>query len=220
MVAKVGRFWSSLAERLAVLRLNPGTHHQQRQLLLSSMHEAMRIQTDMDAWGNSLPAAWKPRAQVTHDGRLLVTYSDRWLGTICMMYHAVQIIFNHGVLRCCQSLLTLRVHGDASSNSLIESTMAIAEKNLARMTDLVCGGIPYSLGEVDINGQGLAVPDYKGGICYNLIWPLALLVQSSSSTEDQVQQCKGTLAQIRSMYGINLAESAQKVTCIISEPNI
>jgi hypothetical protein len=128
-----------------------------------------------------------------------------------MMYHAVQIILSHGLLRCCQALLTLRVQDNASSNELVGSTMATAEKSIARLTSLVSGSIPYSLGEVDINGQGLAGPDYKGSICYNLIWPLALVAQSCYSTEDQVQLCKGTLAQIRSLYGINLADSAQDI---------
>ncbi|KAH7176411.1 hypothetical protein EDB81DRAFT_772586 [Dactylonectria macrodidyma] len=213
-VAKVGRFWYSLAERLAVIRLDPGSHHQRR-LLLSSMHEAMRIQMDMGAWETSLPAPWKPRRTVGNGGRLLVTYSNRWWGTIWMMYHAVQIIFYHGVLQCCQSLLTLKVDDNGFSRELIQSSMAMAKRNIAQLTKLVCGSIRCLLGEVDANGQALSVPDYKGSICYNLVWPLVLVARSNWSTEDQVQLCKGTLTQIRTMYGINLAESAQGVATLL-----
>ncbi len=126
-----------------------------------------------------------------------------------MMYHAVQIILNHGLLRCCEALLALELHDSVSSRAPIGSSADTAEKHLVRLTNLVCASIPYLLGEVDINGQGLVGPYYKGSICYNMIWPLALVAESCYATENQVQRCKGTLEQIRFVYGINLAKSAQ-----------
>ncbi|KAK1722953.1 hypothetical protein CaCOL14_008265 [Colletotrichum acutatum] len=215
LVAKVGRFWSQLTERLTTLRLNTGTHYEQRQSLVTALLDAIGIRIDMDKWIESLPVSWKPTTTVKDGGHIVITYSDQWLGTIWILYNAVQIIFYHGVLQCCQSILSFQDHNDMTCDELIESCRATAEVSLEQLTELVCGSIPYVLGEVDIDGQRLEVPNYKGSHCYNLIWPLALVARSDRSTKDQVDLCRKTLANIRAKYGIHLAESAQDVAALL-----
>lgn len=193
------------------MRLGLDTKHEQHDLLLSSLLEAMRIQTEIEAWDRSLPEFWKPREIADMNGRLIITYPHRWMGIIWMMYQAVRIIFYHGIIQCCQSLITFQSHGNAISSELVRSSMTKAEENLIRLTRLVCHSIPYALGEIDVDTHKLAIPEYNGGSSYNSIWPLALVSQSIHSNNKQKQLCKDTLARIRSMYGIRLAESAQDV---------
>ncbi|KAL2844030.1 hypothetical protein BJX68DRAFT_243545 [Aspergillus pseudodeflectus] len=208
MVSKVGRFWFSLQQALK----NHGTLNPtaERARLMQMMHEAMLTQAEFEHWEVSLPAVWKPRVLAADDnnGQSLVTYSIRWLGLTWIMYSATLTIFYHGVLRCCRAL-TETPQGEPSSpveTNLLSTAHAMAEQNIMRLIERICNSVPFSLGEATCDGRRLLPPDYKGCICYQLIWPLALVMRSRYSSADQVQLCRRTLAKIRDMYGINLAQ--------------
>ncbi|KAJ0414897.1 hypothetical protein BJY00DRAFT_294404 [Aspergillus carlsbadensis] len=207
MVAKVGRFWFSLQQLLKDNKTLAPTHHHDR--LMQMMHEAMLTQAEFERWETSLPAAWKPRVIDADDGRPLVTYSVRWLGITWTMYSATLAIFYHGVLRCCQIIMKTYHQRESSSavkTNLLSTSFAKAEQNIVHLIERICNSIPFSLGEVGWDGRRLLTPDYKGCVCYQIIWPLALVMRSRHSSVDQVQLCRRTLARIRDMYGINLAQ--------------
>ncbi|KAL3440840.1 hypothetical protein BJX65DRAFT_314421 [Aspergillus insuetus] len=187
MVSKVGRFWSSLQQALKEHETLDPTAQQAR--LMQMMHEAMLTQAELERWETSLPAVWKPRVLDADDGQPLVTYSIRWLGITWTMYSAALAIFYHGVLRCCR-VLTETSQGEPCSaleTSLLSTAHAMAEQNIVRPIERICSSVPFSLGEISCDGRRLLPPDYKGCVCYQLIWPLALVMRSRYSSVDQVQ---------------------------------
>jgi hypothetical protein len=210
MVSKVGRFWFSLQQVLKANETLDRAAHRAR--LLQMMHEAMRTQAEFERWETSLPDVWKPRVIDADDGQPLVTYSFRWLGVTWTMYSATLAIFYHGVLRGCRALTeTYDDQRDPEPSSAVETDLlstsfAMAEQNIVRLIERICSSVPFSLGEIACDGRRLLPPDYKGCVCYQLIWPLALVMRSRHSSADQVQLCRMTLAKIRDMYGINLAQ--------------
>ncbi|KAL2845311.1 hypothetical protein BJY01DRAFT_247784 [Aspergillus pseudoustus] len=212
MVSKVGRFWFELQQLLEEDDIRDPVQHRDR--LITMMHEAMVTQSEIQRWETSLPATWKPR-EIDAGGQLFVTYAIRWLGITWIMYSATLAIFYHGVLCCCRALTSINhtIHSQSYSsdaraveNSLIATSFAMAEQNIVQLIERICNSIPFSLGEVDCNGHRLSIPDYKGCVCYHLIWPLALVTRSQHSSKDQVQLCRETLARIQNMYGIHLAQ--------------
>ncbi|KAL2801817.1 hypothetical protein BJX63DRAFT_438460 [Aspergillus granulosus] len=206
MVSKVGRFWFSLQQLLKDNKTLDPTNHRDR--LMQMMHEAMLTQAEIERWETSLSAVWKPRVIDADDGQPLVTYSTRWLGITWTLYSATLAIFYHGVLRCCRALTDTyqREPPSAVETNLLSTSFAMAEQNIVYLIERICNSIPFSLGEVGCDGRRLLTPDYKGCVCYHIIWPLALVMRSRHSSADQVQLCRRTLARIRDMYGINLAQ--------------
>ncbi|KAL2857053.1 hypothetical protein BJY01DRAFT_242456 [Aspergillus pseudoustus] len=205
MVAKMSSFRSSLVE----LQAAKDPPRPPKDILLTLMRQAMRTQRELETWSCSLPMEWNPNMIFRSDGKLLVTYSTQWLGVILNLYHASLFLFYHSVLRCCQSILDSLPPGITLEKELTETSAVMAEENLTHLTSIICGSIPYSLGEIDNYGQPLATPNYKGSVCYSLIWPLVLVAIYPTSAMDQVRVCKETLARIAAMYGIDLAQSAQ-----------
>ncbi|KAL3482911.1 hypothetical protein BJX62DRAFT_245416 [Aspergillus germanicus] len=187
MVSKVGQFWSSLKQALKDHKTRDPTA--QRARLMQTMHEAMLTQAEFEHWETSLPAVWKPRVLDAEDynGESLVTYSIRWLGLTWIMYSATLAIFYHGVLRCCRVLTETSPLEPSSAveTNLLSTSVAMAEQNIVRLIDRICNSVPFSLGEVTCDGRRLLPPDYKGCICYQLIWPLALVMRSRYSSADQ-----------------------------------
>ncbi|KAL4865671.1 hypothetical protein BDV12DRAFT_199965 [Aspergillus spectabilis] len=195
MVSKVGRFWFSLQKLLKDNDTRDPTNH--RDKLMQMMHEAMFTQVI-----------------VADDGQWLVTYSIRWLAITWTMYSATLAIFYHGVLRCCRALTETYQRECASTveNNLIFTSSAMGEQNIVNLIERICNSIPFSLGELGCDGmptadcrlQGLCVLSSDLAACAGD--PLALVIRSRRSSTDQVQLCKRTLARIRDMYGINLAQ--------------
>ncbi|KAF4963349.1 hypothetical protein FSARC_8636 [Fusarium sarcochroum] len=208
LVAKIGRFWSSLSERLEISYDNPEAQRRQLELLHSSITDAWCIHVHMGDWEQPLSAAWTPGDTVSDDGRVLVTYSHQWLGIVWMMFYATCMIFYHAIIRCCRSLAAVRsLRGKNEKKSIVLFTR-LAESHLKRLTDRVCSSIPYCLGKVDKEGRAMKIPHYKGIVCYELIWPFALVAELSYSTDTQARVSKETLKRIESMYGIKLAGTA------------
>lgn len=130
------------------------------------------------------------------------------MGTI--LYNTITCrIFYHGIIRCCQSLATVRSLRGNTEKECIGHFARLAKSHLEQLTDRACSSLPYCLGEVDEEGRVVKNPHYKGIVCYKLIWPIALVADSSYSTDAQAQFCKETLRRIHSMHGIKLAGTAR-----------
>lgn len=209
IVAKISHFYSTAAKHLASWTKNSTASLENRVSILSTMDHAMRLQVELSSWDSSLPELLRPRSIAVENGCQLITFSCRWIASVWALYQSSLILFYSKVLSCCQTILNHDCYKALAGMDLINNAAVLAEKNIVRLVETICGSVSYLFGEVDEYGNRTASADHKASILYNLIWPLALITRCRFSTEDQIQLCGDRLRQIGSMYGLNLAYVAE-----------
>ncbi|CAK7222838.1 hypothetical protein SCUCBS95973_004972 [Sporothrix curviconia] len=214
-VAKISRFCFLLYEQyVALLNVNKVLPESQRDALMDVLHLGVRTRSETDAWVESLPRVWQSR--IIHPGgpggqRRLVTYWNQWMGVNMTMYLSSLIMFHHSMLSCCRMIIGRRLWRTADEENLVYAVMANSNETQAHLLQKICESVPYASGEVNVEGDLLPMPNYKGSSSYNLIWPLAVVMHYPDSTPGQVAYCKGVLDRIEAMYGIQLVQSAQRL---------
>lgn len=209
--AKISGFYSAATKRLEAWSDNSTATAGDPAPLLSVIDEAMRLQNDLKFWASSLPESARPRHMTATDGRLLITHSSRWLGSVWSLYLSSLILFYSKVLSCCQAMQDTDCGESPEETDRVTAAAVLAKRSIVELVGTICGGIPYLFGEVDEDGELREVSDHKASILYNMVWPLALIRRCRFSTADQIRMCGESLRYVGKTYGLNLAYSAEAV---------
>ena len=211
-VAKISGFYSAATRRLkAWSDTSTTTSTGDRATILSVIDEAMRLQTHLTFWASSLPESARPRYIKATDGRLLITHSSRWLGSVWSLYLSSLILFYSKVMSCCQVMMDTDCGESPEETDKVGAAATLAKESIVKLVGTICGGIPYLFGEVDEDGEPREDPGHKASILYNMVWPLALIRRCRFSTADQARMCGESLRCVGKAYGLNLAYSAEAV---------
>ncbi|CAK7211180.1 hypothetical protein SBRCBS47491_001026 [Sporothrix bragantina] len=203
-VAKISRFCTLLYEKYVTLNVNKVPPESQRDALMATLHLGISTCSETDTWAASLPDAWQPKIIHPDGQRRLVTYWNQWMAVNMTMYLSSLIKFHDSLLCCCQVIIARRLWRNAEEEALVHATLANSRERQVHLLQKICESVPYASGEVNVEGDILPVPDYKGSSSYNLIWPLAVVVHYRNSTPEQAAYCKAALDRVEFMYGIQL----------------
>ncbi|CAK7198278.1 hypothetical protein SEUCBS139899_000938 [Sporothrix eucalyptigena] len=214
-VAKISRFCAAMWDQYTAIHVDKVPPENQRGALMAVVHLAVRTKSETDSWAASLPKWWQPKTVHRDGNRRLITYPNRWMAVIVTMYLTSLVKFFDSVIFCCQTILDFRLCCTPEEEALVSSTAANAKERQPHLIQKICESIPYACGEINVEGEQLPLPDYKGSSSYNLIWPLSLVAFYKGSAEAQVAYSKATLARIETLYGIGLVQSAQRMASMV-----
>ncbi|KAH7014732.1 hypothetical protein EDB80DRAFT_706390 [Ilyonectria destructans] len=176
--------------------------------LLAILHDVIMIQSNLDALTHSVPESLKPRQLSGIDD--IRVYSSRWTACFWSLQYYSLVLFYTQVAVCCKKLLTFDLSDDRSGKQMANATLTMAENNVESLLHSISSNIPFALGEIDGDGNKQAVPEYKSGCGYLLIWPLSLLGRCVYSTAKQKMIADKALRVVGSSMGIRLADWVAK----------
>lgn len=176
--------------------------------LLAILHDVIMIQGNLDALTHSVPESLKPRQLSGIDD--VRVYSSRWTACFWSLQYYSLVLFYTQVAVCCKKLLTFDLSDDRSGKQMANATLTMAESNVESLLDSISSNIPFALGEIDGDGNKQAMPEYKSGSGYLLIWPLSLLGRCVYSTAEQKMVADKALGVVGSSMGIRLADWVAK----------
>ncbi|KAH7161102.1 hypothetical protein EDB81DRAFT_783814 [Dactylonectria macrodidyma] len=176
--------------------------------LLAILNDVIMIQSKLDSLTHSVPESLKPR-QLGGDEDVRV-YTSRWTACFWSLQYCSLVLFYTQVAVCCKKLLTFDLSDDRSGKQMANATLTMAESNVESLLHGISSNIPFALGEIDGDGNDQAVPEYKSGCGYLLIWPLSLLGRCVYSTTEQKIVAHRALKIVGSSMGIRLADWAAK----------
>ncbi|KAJ3547389.1 hypothetical protein NM208_g1547 [Fusarium decemcellulare] len=186
--------------------------------LISIVEQATVVQHELSEIDSSVLPEWNHQnttdeRHADERGSQLPVHPSRWIATARSLFHVSSILFFTKFVSCCRTLLELD-QGTAYAyhpRHETKTSLTLAEAQLVRLIHMLCATMPYLMGEVDEQGNSVAVPVHKAVIMYHLIWPLAFVNASAWSTRQQVQDARRRLDLIQEQYGIKLASAAPEM---------
>lgn len=197
--------------------VEPISADKQAESLRSAIDRARRIQLRFETLVRGFDRSLKPMMARAKDGRPVMICLTRLLGIMWMGFDTVLVLFYSTVLSCSRRILELpNCLLTDSERDLVTKTSAMTEKNIILLLKRICASIPYNMGDVDEQGQHMAVPRPKAASSYYLTWFLAVVTNTSQVNEAQLRECYETQDKIFTMYGLNTNNSAMMVTTMMS----
>ncbi|EKJ77923.1 hypothetical protein FPSE_01849 [Fusarium pseudograminearum CS3096] len=210
VVTRIGQFYRASRQITAAdPALTPVAQQVQLVLLikqaLAIAGELAMIQKD------AMPAKLRPhettdKRPANPANQSLISFNSQWTASRWSQFALYLILFFERLSKCADALLQLQLEviGD-EDKQLARAAGAISEGQIKTMIHKLCSALPYLMGEVDKQGRPLSVPERQSVIMYHLVWPLSVVIVSSHSTLEQVEDAQTRLNAIRDMYGIRLA---------------
>ncbi|RGP59674.1 arginine metabolism regulation protein ii [Fusarium sporotrichioides] len=208
VVTRIGQFYRASKQITASdSALTPVVQQAQ---LVSLIKQALAIAGELAMiQKNAMPTKLRPHE--TTDKRpknpanqSLISFDSRWTASRWSQFALYLILFFERLSKCSDALLQLETIGEEETQ-LARAAGAISEGQIRAMIYKLCSALPYLMGEVDKQGRPLSVPERQSVIMYHLVWPLSVVIVSSHSTLEQVEDGRTRLNAIRDMYGIKLA---------------
>lgn len=210
VVTRIGQFYR--ASRQITAADSALTPIAQQVQLVSLIKQALAIAGELAMiQKDAMPAKLRPhettdKRPANPANQSLISFNSQWTASRWSQFALYLILFFERLSKCSDALLQLQLEviGD-EDKQLARAAGAISEGQIKTMIHKLCSGLPYLMGEVDKQGRPLSVPERQSVIMYHLVWPLSVVIVSSHSTLEQVEDAQTRLNAIRDMYGIRLA---------------
>ncbi|PTD07202.1 hypothetical protein FCULG_00006165 [Fusarium culmorum] len=210
VVTRIGQFYRASRQITAAdSALTPIAKQVQ---LVSLIKQALAIAGELAMiQKDAMPAKLRPhettdKRPANPANQSLISFNSQWTASRWSQFALYLILFFERLSKCSDALLQLQLEviGD-EDKQLARAAGAISEGQIKTMIHKLCSALPYLMGEVDKQGRPLSVPERQSVIMYHLVWPLSVVIVSSHSTLEQVENAQTRLNAIRDMYGIRLA---------------
>ncbi|KAF5025080.1 hypothetical protein F66182_2849 [Fusarium sp. NRRL 66182] len=212
VVTRIGQFYRA-AKSVTASDERSLSPKKKRDVLASLIQQAMGIAAELaNIERNKIPTQLRPqqttdKRPASTQNKPLISFNSRWTACKWSLFTVIFILFFQRLLLCSRMLLQL----DPSQNmdtQTAQAAVAIAEKQVKTTIFMLYSALPYLMGEVDVEGVPLAVPQRQTVTMYHLVWPLAVVMANPYSNPRQVADCHARLGFIRDVYGIKLASFA------------
>lgn len=169
------------------------------------------LDSELTQWCQVIPIEWLPCMIHSATGETLITYRSVSVAILWNFYRSARSVILYALHRICQSLQSLAT--DSREQLITLSLQKLGgvspEKSIRDLFGEICKSIPFSLGDIDIQGKPIFSSQRNSQLRavqgYQLLWPLWHMTQCEFSSWEQRSQARAALQRLGSQFGIKLA---------------